>query len=557
MEGQKYVYGYDFGTLSCRLIVVNIATGEIVAQGVEEYPNGEISERLPNSDVSLPQEWYLQDPDDYINVMSTLSKRLLEKTGISSGDIIGIGSCFTNCTMMPIDIDGTVLCQKEKFRDKPHAWVKLWKHHGAQPYAEEIEVYAKENVDWIWEYGNNVSSEWFFPKVLQIYREAPEIYEKTDVFIEAADWIVYKMTGNLIRNSATLGVNCFWNPKRGYPDKKFFYDIEPGLENVVEDKMKGEIAVVGTRAGSLTPEFARLLGLTTDTIVSVGHGDSEVAACGTSTVDSGTMIIVMGTSTCQQMIHNTIRDIDGISSVIMDGMIPGFYAYQSGQPAVGDIFEWYADNLAPAEYTTQAKEDNLSILAYMDKKASELQPGESGLVALDWLNGNRSVLMNYDLTGIIMGLKLQTKPEEIFRALLEATAFGTKTIIDGYETEGVAVENIIGAGGLPRKSPLIMQIYSDVLNRKILVPNSVNNSALGSAVCGAVAAKDRSGYNTIQEAIDKMVPKDFTMYYPNEKNHRVYQELYKVYKQLHDYLGGDTKNPMKMLKDIQRKIGKN
>ncbi len=480
-----------------------VTTVEVVAQGVEEYPNGEISEKLPNSNVTLPQEWYLQDPDDYILVLSTLSKRLLKETGISSKDIIGIGSCFTNCTMMPMDMEGIVLCQKEEYKNQPHAWVKLWKHHGAQPHAEEIESYAKENVYWLGEYGNNVSSEWFFPKVLQIYRESPEIYEKTDVFIEAADWIVYKMTGKLIRNSATLGVNCFWNPKRGYPSKEFFYNIEPGLENVVEEKMKGEIAIVGSCAGNLTPEFAELLGLTTDTVVSVGHGDSEVAACGTSSVDSGTMILVMGTSTCHQMIHSTIKDIDGISSVIMDGMIPGFYAYQSGQPAVGDIFEWYANNLASEEYTKEAKKQNLSILAYMNKRASELRPGESGLIALDWLNGNRSVLMNYDLTGVIMGLTLQTKPEEIFRALLEATAFGTKTIIDGYESKGVLVENIIGAGGLSRKSPLTMQIYADVLNRKISVPKSSNNSALGSAVCGAVAAKDISGYKTIQEAIEK------------------------------------------------------
>ncbi len=555
MTNRKYVYGYDFGTLSCRLIIVNIATGEIVAQGVEEYPNGVISEQLPNSDVILPPEWYLQDPDDYIIVLSSLSKRLLKETGISPKDVIGIGSCFTNCTMMPMDIDGTVLCQKKEYRNDPHAWVKLWKHHGAQPYAEEIEAYAKENVDWLGEYGNNVSSEWFFPKVLQIYRESPEIYKRADVFIEAADWIVYKMTGNLIRNSATLGVNSFWNPKRGYPSKEFFYNIEPGLENVIEEKMKGEIAVVGTNAGNLTPEFAELLGLTTDTVVSVGHGDSEVAACGTSSVDSGTMIIVMGTSTCHQMIHNTIRDIDGISSVIMDGMIPGFYAYQSGQPAVGDIFDWYGRNLASAEYIAQAKEEGLSILEYMNKKASGIKAGESGLVALDWFNGNRSVLMNYNLTGMIMGLTLQTKPEEIFRALLEATAFGTKTIIDGYESKGVFVKNIIGAGGLSRKSPLIMQIYADVLNREISVPNSANNSALGAAVCGAVAAKDKSGYNTVLEAIDKMVPKDFIRYYPNEKNHRIYQELYKVYKQLHDYLGGDIKSPMKVLKDIERSLG--
>ena len=219
------------------------------------------------------------------------------------------------------------------------------------------------------------------------------------------------------------------------------------------------------------------------------------------------------------------------------------------------IRDRYGRNLASAEYIAQAKEEGLSILEYMNKKASGIKAGESGLVALDWFNGNRSVLMNYNLTGMIMGLTLQTKPEEIFRALLEATAFGTKTIIDGYESKGVFVKNIIGAGGLSRKSPLIMQIYADVLNREISVPNSANNSALGAAVCGAVAAKDKSGYNTVLEAIDKMVPKDFIRYYPNEKNHRIYQELYKVYKQLHDYLGGDIKSPMKVLKDIERSLG--
>jgi L-ribulokinase len=544
MGVDKYVYGYDFGTQSCRLIIVNIKNGQVVAEGEEKYPNGVITENLPGSDKALPHGWCLQDPDNYIEAMSNISKKLLSETGICNEDIIGIGTDFTNCTMMPMDKSGNVLCQKEEFRDNPHSWVKLWKHHAAQQYAEEIESYARLNTEWLVEYGNNVSSEWFFPKLLQIYREAPEIYEAADIFIEAADWIVFKMTGNLIRNSATLGVNCFWSPERGYPDKTFFYDIEPGLENVIEEKMKGSIAVVGSYAGHLTQEFAEKLGLATKTVVSVGHGDSEVAACGTTNVEPGTMIMVMGTSTCHQMIYSSKKGIQGISSVVRDGMIPGYYAYESGQPAVGDIFEWYANVIG----------SDISILNHLEHKASELKAGESGLIALDWFNGNRSILTNYDLTGMIMGLTLSTTNEEIYRSLLESTAFGTKVIIDGYESNGIRVNKVIASGGLPRKSKLLMQIYADVLNKKVLVPLSTNNSALGAAVCGAVAAKDYGGYESFDEAIEKMVPKNFIEYIPNENDSEIYQKMFKVFKALHDYLGGDSESPMMQLRNIHKSV---
>jgi len=547
MGADKYVYGYDFGTLSCRLIIVNIKNGQVVAEGEERYPHGVIEEKLPNSDTILPRDWSLQDPDDYIVTMCNLSKRLLEESGISNEDIIGIGTDFTNCTMMPLDKYGNVLCQNKEYRGNPHSWVKLWKHHAAQPYAEEIEEYAKLHADWLGEYGNNVSSEWFFPKLLQIYREAPEIYKAADTFIEAADWIVYKLTGNIIRNTALLGVNSFWSPERGYPDKKFFSLLEPGLENVIEEKMKGDVAVVGSKAGHLTPEFAEKLGLNTRTVISVGHGDSEIIACGTANIELGTMILVMGTSTCHQMMYESKKGIQGISSIVADGMIPGYYAYQSGQPAVGDMFQWFAKVLG----------SDTSILNYLEQKASKLRVGQSGLVALDWFNGNRSILSNYNLTGMIMGLTLNTTNEEIYRSLMESTAFGTKVIIDGYESNGIRINKIIATGGLPRKSKLLMQIYADVLNRRILVPLSSNNSALGAAVCGAVAAKENGGYASFDEAINQLVPKDYTEYMPNKSNNEIYKELFEVFKTLHDYFGGDDDSPMKQLRGIHMKAHSN
>ncbi|MHC1772334.1 MAG: ribulokinase [Flexilinea sp.] len=551
MIEKRYVCGYDFGTLSCRLLVTELESGNEAFTAEMDYPDGVISEMLPGSSARLGEAWFLQNPGDYSEVMRELTSRALKK--IDSRQIVAIGTDFTNCTVVALGDGGKPLCLNPAYRLNPNAWVKLWKHHAAQKYAERIEAYLKESgCKWFGEYGNNVSSEWMFPKILQVYEESRDIYDHTDVFIEGADYIVYFLTGKLIRNSATLGVNSFYNSERGFPDSVFFNSISEGWGNCIYSKLRGEIMPVGSRAGTLTPEAAAFLGLNPATVVAVGHGDSEVAAAGFGITHTGSMLMVMGTSTCYQMLYNQKITFNGVAAIVEDGMIPGLVAYESGQPAVGDSFEWYEKTLMPGEYTENAKKLGMSNLAYMDSLADKIMPGESGIVSLDWLNGNRSVLMNYSLRAFIGGLTLSSKPEHIYRSLLEATAFGARKIFDGYDKAGVKIENVLASGGLARKSPVTMQIYANVLNRDLIVPSVDNISALGACVCGAVAFEAGRGTRSLFEKVCKrMVHYESRVYHPDHKATAIYDELYAVFCELHTF-AGETSDICSNLVKIQQ-----
>lgn len=536
MANRPYVCGYDFGTLSCRITVSDRSTGETVYEAGVDYPHGVISQQLPESDVVLGLDWALQDPEDYLEVMTQLTRMALEK--VAPEEIAAIGTDFTNCTVVALGADGRPLCMQENFRQTPHAWPKLWKHHAAQPYAKRIEeILTAENVDWFPLYGRNVSSEWLFPKALQVYEEAPEVYAAAGAFLEAADYIPYWLTGNLVRNSATLGVNAFYEEGRGFPQKELLEKFSPGFSGVL-DKLTGPVKPVGSRAGTLTPQAAERLGLLPDTVVAVGHGDSEIAAAGLGVTESGSMLMVMGTSTCYQMMHRNKIAFDGVCAIVRDGMIPGLVAYESGQPAVGDTFAWFADNMLPQQYQKAAADEGISVLAYMDRLCGQLKVGESGLVALDWFNGNRSVLMNYGLRGVIAGLSLASRPKEIYRSLIEATAFGARRIFDSYTQAGVGIEKVYAAGGLARKSPVTMQIYADILNRPITATSISNSSSLGAAVCAAVALEEETGtYEAFRRVCGRMIHYDAAVYRPDPKAAATYEKLYQVYLELHDFVG--------------------
>ena len=553
-DKKRYVLGYDYGTLSCRILAADLQTGESVYSASLDYPHGVISDALEDG-TPLPKNFYLQHPGDYWDVMVRLTRGFLRETGIDKNAVLAMGVDFTNCTVVPLGEDEKVLCQREELAGNPHSWVKLWKHHGAQDYAAEMEEYMKgENIPWFAEYGRNVSSEWFFPKVLQVYREAPDLYEQTDLFLEGTDYITYLLTGNLVRSSAILGVNAFYDEERGFPDEVFFRGLAPGMEKTIYHKLRGEVRPVGSPAGTLRKVFAEMLGLGTHTVVAVGHGDSEVAACGLGVAESGSMILVMGTSTCYQFLYEEKKTFDGVCAIVRDGMVPGLYAYESGQPAVGDIFAWYAENGVPEAYRTKAEEKGVSLLTYLGECAERLKPGQSGLVALDWLNGNRSVLMDYHLTGVLAGLTLHTKPEEIYRALMEATAFGARKILESYENAGIAVKKVYGAGGLPQKSPLLMQIYADVLGREIAVPLVENSSAMGCCVCAAAAlGAEDGGYGSVSEAISRMIRCESIHYRPIPEHTSVYDRLYQVYGGLHRLMGEET-TLLHQLHDIQQDV---
>ena len=438
----------------------------------------------------------------------------------------------------------------------PHAYVKLWKHHAAQDEANKLnEIAEKRGEEFLKLYGGKISSEWMIPKIWQVLDEAPEIYEHADRFLEATDWVVLQLTGQEMRNSCTAGYKAIWHKKMGYPSKDFFKALDPRLENVVEEKLSTDIYPIGSKAGEITEEAAKLTGLKPGTAVAVGNVDAHVAVPAVGITDAGKMLMIIGTSTCHMLLGNEEKMVPGMCGVVEDGIIPGYMGYEAGQSCVGDHFQWFIENCVPAEYTNEAKECGVSIHKVLREKASKLKPGQSGLVALDWWNGNRSVLVDVDLTGMIVGCTLLTKAEEIYRALIEATAYGTRMIIDTFEENGVPIEELYAAGGIAQKDEMMMQIYADVTNREIRISESAQTPALGSAMFGAVAAgAERGGYDSIVDAAKVMAKVRENIYKPIPENVELYEKLYQEYKILHDYFGRGENDVMKRLKEIKKSV---
>jgi L-ribulokinase len=549
----KYAIGVDFGTESGRSVLVEVETGREVATAVYTYANGVIDEKLPESGVPLEPDWALQDPDDYIRTFQTTIPQVLRDSGVAAKDVIGVGIDFTACTMLPVKADGTPLCRLPEWRSRPHAWVKLWKHHAAQPEADRINATAREmKQTWLDRYGGKISSEWFFSKALQILDEAPEIYAAADRLIEAADWVVWQLTGAETRNACTAGYKAIWSKREGFPPREYFAALHPGLADVVDDKMSRDIRPVGGKAGGLTQQAAGWTGLLPGTAVAIANVDAHVAVPAATVIEPGRMVMIMGTSICHMILGTEEHIVPGMCGYVEDGIIPGFFGYEAGQSCVGDHFAWFVENALPAAYQHEAEGRGIDIHALLEEKAGALLPGESGLLALDWWNGNRSVLVDVDLTGLLIGATLATRPEEIYRALIEATAFGTRVIVETFQENGVPIHELVACGGLPEKNKLLMQIYADVTGRPIRVGASKQTSALGSAMFGAVAAGAAAGgYDSIFEAAGEMARLKEEGYEPNPAHRQVYDRLYAEYILLHDTFGRGGNDVMKRLKRLR------
>lgn len=549
----KYSIGVDFGTLSGRAVLVDVRTGNEIASEVYEYPHGVMDEELP-SGKRLGHDWALQDPQDYLDVLSNTIPAVLKKSGIAPDDVIGVGTDFTACTILPVKFDGTPLCFLPEYENHPHAYVKLWKHHAAQDKANILNQIAKERKEkWLNNYGGKISSEWVFPKIWQVLDEAPDIYEATDKFIEAADWIIWQLTGNETRNSCTAGYKAIWNKRSGYPSNGFFKALDPRLEHVVDEKLSRDIIPLGNKAGEISRKWADITGLKPGTAVAVGNVDAHVCVPAVGIDGPGKMLAIMGTSTCHVLMGMNETYVPGICGVVEDGILPGFFGYEAGQSCVGDHFAWFIDNCLPVSYYDDAKRQGKNIHAYLREKVEKQRPGESGLLALDWWNGNRSVLVDVDLAGMMLGMTLQTKPEEIYRALIEATAYGTRMIIENFKGHGVPVNEFYASGGISQKDPMTMQIYADVINMPIKIAGTTQGPALGSAIFAAVAAgKKRGGYDSVFDAIEVMGKVKDTIYYPIPENVDIYNKLFAEYKTLHDYFGRGTNDVMKRLKELKK-----
>ncbi|MDP6380549.1 MAG: ribulokinase, partial [Phycisphaerae bacterium] len=442
------------------------------------------------------------------------------------------------------------------WRKNPHSWVKLWKHHAAQPEADRVNEAARRcDENWPVRYGGKISSEWFFPKALQILDEAPEIYDAADRLIEGADWVVWQLCGVETRNLCTAGYKAIWNKRDGFPQNDFFWDLDRRFEKVVDEKMSRDIQPLGGRAGGLTVDMAKRLKLNAGIAVAVANVDAHVAVPACTVTDAGKMVMIMGTSNCHMVCGTEEKHVPGQCGVVEDGILPGLFGFEAGQSAVGDIFAWFVNNCVPASYQREARKAGLDIHSYLAKKAAKFKPGQTGVLAIDWWNGNRSVLVDADLTGVMLGMTLGTKPEEMYRAILEATAFGTYKIIRSFEEHGVAVNEIYCCGGLPGKNPLLMQIFSDVVGREFKIARSAETCALGSAMHAAVAAgAEAGGYATIADAAKKMAGIKKKTYKPNPENREVYDRIFAEYEQLHDYFGRGANDVMKRLKAIKGEV---
>lgn len=554
MTKDLFTVGIDYGTESGRAVVVRVRDGQEVGAAIVPYPDGVLDERLP-SGARLGPDWALQNPRDYLLVVEKAVPKALKLAGVRGDRVIGLGTDFTASSPMPTLRDGTPLCSIKAFRNNPHAWVKLWKHHAAQPEANRItEIGTARNEPIIRTYGGRYSSEWFFSKLLQILNESPQTYAAFDRFIEAADWIVWQLTGEERRGACTASYKAMWVKGVGFPSKDFFKALHPQFENVIAEKMGEDFYPLGARAGGLTPYWAKKTGLAPGTPVSIGNVDAHVSVPAVTVTRPGSLVMIMGTSICHILLGEDKREVEGMCGTVEDGVVPGLWGYEAGQSAVGDIFAWYFEHGVPEAVAREARRNKCSIPDHLEKRAAALKPGESGLLVLDWWNGNRSILVDADLTGLLIGMRLNTKPEEIFRALIEATAFGTRQIVEAFESKGIAVNELVSCGGLPEKNKLLMQIYADVTGREIKVARQpLTCPALGSAMHGAVAAgRARGGYDSIFEAAKNMAGLQRTVYRPDARRHEIYTRLFREYQTLHDYFGRGGNDVMKRLKEIQQ-----
>ncbi len=544
MTASGYAIGVDFGTESGRALLLDLQSGREVAVSEFPYAHGVIDRSLPGTAEELPPDWALQDPDDWVAVVETAIPAVLSDAGVSGEDVVGLGVDFTSCTVLPVTGDGVPLCTLGEWRARPHAWPKLWKHHAAQPVADRLnEVAAARGEEFLSRYGGKLSSEWYFPKLIELWLSDREVYDASAGFIEATDWIVWHLTGVEKRQACTAGYKACWSAREGLPAVEFFEAAYPGFSNPAE-KLGTEFAPLGTLAGGLRPEVASRVGLPEGVAVAVGNVDSFVSVPGAGVERPETFLTVVGTSICDLVIHPDEIRLPGITGVVEDGIVPGFYGYEAGQVAVGDMLAWFVEELA--------RPSNGDPYEELERAAAEIAPGATGLVALDWWNGNRSILADADLTGVICGLSLQTKPAEIYRALLESIAFGNRRIIDNFTEHGLELEEIVACGGIAEKSPLAMQLIADTTGRSVQVPASSQIPARGAALFGAVAAgPEAGGFADIESAVAATRPAAARTYTPDPEAGRVYDLLYAVYRSLYETLGRSQVDLLHELKRIR------
>ncbi|MBQ9779103.1 MAG: ribulokinase [Clostridia bacterium] len=546
----KYVLGVDFGTLSGRAVLIDVARGEDVATAAMDYPHAVMDRTLAKTGKRLPPDYALQDPADYLAVLERVIPEVLQKAKADPGDVAGVGVDFTCCTLLSLDKNGAPLCFDKAFEQVPLAYSVLWKHHAAKPYADRLTEVARERgEEFLARCGGKIDEEWTFAKILQIFYEAPELYAATDRFCEAGDWVVAQLTGKLSRSYHFAAYKRHYTEKAGYPSRDFFAAVDPALADVTK-KLDGALFKMGSCVGHVTKEAAARFSLAEGTPVAVAMPDGHCAAPGVGVCREGDMFAVLGTSGCFMAVGKSEALVPGICGTVKDGILPGFYGYEAGLSSLGDHFAYAAKNLTSPAYVREAQERGIPMLKLLLEKAAQKKPGESGVIALNWFNGNRSILVDGSLSGCFVGMTLATAPEDLLRALLEATAFGARNIIENFEQHGVEIRRIIACGGIARKDPFTMQLYADVWGREVAVTSTTEGPARGAAICAAVAA---GLYPDVADAVERLGAPLHCVYTPNGANFEVYNALYTEYKALHDYFGRGANNVMKHLRALAAK----
>ena len=530
----KYSIGLDFGTLSARAIIADVENGSTLPyESVFEYPHAIIQEIDGRA---LPTGYALQHPQDYIDALEFLIPDLLKNNDVDKSNIIGIGIDFTDCTVFPIDKDFTPLCLLDEYRSEPHAYAKLWKHHTSERYAKAVEdaslAYDPEILSVT---GNRMTSEFLIPKLYEVLCEARDVYQSTYKFILGGDFLASLLIGKEAIHSKAYSAKQHYNGA-SFPSRDFFASIDPDLADAYEEKSITHLSSVEQPVGTLCREWAEKTGLCETVKIAAPILDAHSAICA-SGIESGRIVLALGTSAVVETLTEGTRSIDGILATSYESVAEGYHTIEAGLAALGDLFDWFVKSCVPEEYKQAARGAGMNIHQYLRSLAEKQSVGEHRLIALDWFNGSRSIVLDNDLSGAIIGLRLSTRPEDIYRALIESTAFGIRRILDCFRSQGIKVDSISATGGIALKDPLLMQIYASVLNLPIECLASTQATALGSAIYGAVAG---GAYSSVKEASCAMHSPVALTYYPNEDDNAKYEKIYKHYLTLCDYFQRDN-----------------
>lgn len=529
----RYAMGIDLGTQSARAVLADVADGTVLASAQAAYRHGVMDRNLPTGE-ALPPGWALQHPADYRESLVQAAREALRLSGVEPEAVAGVGLDVTAATAFPVDREGVPLCFQERFRREKHAYAKLWKHHGAVSQAQALTQAAKRlREPWLERLGGAVNCEWGLPKLLELMQEAPEVYRETAQWCEAGDWLVWQLTGRSSRGVCAAGYKYAWDKRRGNPPAAYFAAADPAFAGAGE-KLSAPVLPVGARAGGLTAEMAVELGLRPGTAVAAALVDAHACLPAAGITGPGKLLMILGTSACHVLLGREARTVPGISGAVEDAIFPGFWAYEAGQSCVGDGFAWFTETCLPESYANRARAEGLGAQEYLSRLAARREPGESGLLALDWLNGNRCTLNDADLSGLILGLSLRSRPEDIYRALIESAAYGARLIAEHFRSHGVPVEELYATGGVSRKNPLAMQIYADVLDLPVKAVETDQGAALGSAIYAAAAG---GCYDSVTQAAEHMACRDCTLYLPNPAHAALYEGLYRDYAVLYEHFG--------------------